>query len=126
MKKNLQALIEAIIAGDTKAAEKHLHAYLTAKTRSLLEGDDEKSEDSDKDEKDSEKKDDDKKSDDKEEKKSEDKDDDKKDEDKDSDEKKDEDKKDDDKKSEKVDESMKLRKGRRTDKASKSRLRRKK
>ena len=49
VKKKLEAVIEALIKGDSEEAEKALHEALTAKLRALVEGDDEKCDDCGKD-----------------------------------------------------------------------------
>lgn len=112
MKQKLTALIEAIIKGETEEAEKLLHEYLTAKSRNLIEGEDHDEEDEDSDEEDSDEDGDDDDSDDEEDDSDSDEDDDDEDEDEDDD--------DEDEEEEEL-----TRKGRRTDKASHSRTRKK-
>ena len=102
MKDKLQELLEALINGDNKTAKAALHEYLTGKTRSILEGDD----DEDHDDEDHDEEHDD-----------EDHDDDDKDTDDDVDDEDDDDDDDDDDEKEEEQEELK-RKGRRTDKAS--------
>lgn len=113
IKEKLEALMEAIINGSNEEAEKLFHEALTEKARQIIEGDDEDDENGD----DEEENGDDDDSDDEE--------DDSDDSDSDDDDEDDDDEDEDDDDEESDEEEELTRKGRRTDKASKGRTRKK-